>query len=169
MELHVTTSTFKAANTMPMADGMEQCRKSMGGHGFLNAAGVGPQMLSALPQATYEGDYVVLSIQVGTAILKLIGKRMLGGKIKDDISSLQYILDYDPYAEREPMNRENFAKAMESQDPKVLVDLLVLRANFLHYSAAEKFQEMMQELGGINKQNMPIALDDVKIEFMALT
>ena len=40
MEMHVLTSTLKAVSTVLAAEGMEQCRKACGGHGYLNAAGI---------------------------------------------------------------------------------------------------------------------------------
>jgi acyl-CoA oxidase len=172
MELHVTTSTFKAVNTMIMSDGMEQCRKSMGGHGFMNAAGVGPQYLSALPQATYEGDFVVLSIQVGTQILKLIGGKMSGKEMKQEMPWLAYVLNFDPFAKRTPMSKAECKAMFESHDFDAMVRVLQVRANFLNYTAANDFQNVMMELkeAEIKKKDLvPQALDEVKTDFIAMT
>jgi len=102
-EIHALTSTLKAVNTMLAVDGMEQCRKALGGHGYLNCAGVGPNTLSVLPQATYEGDFVVLSIQVGQVLLGAVTAKMMKGKKSNPHTPLlQYIYDFDPTAERKP-------------------------------------------------------------------
>merc|ERR1712151_159382 len=88
-ELHILTSTLKGVSSVLATDGMEACRKSLGGHGFMNAAGCGPQYLSALPQATYEGDFVVLANQVGTNILKMLSS----AKAASSAPTLAYTAD----------------------------------------------------------------------------
>lgn len=164
-EMHVGTSTLKGVSTVLMADGMEQCRKALGGHGFLNSAGVGPQYLSALPQATYEGDFVVLSIQVGQALLKAVSIKMLKGKTSSPTTPmLQYIYEFDPMAPREPPKDADVEKLL--QDPAFLLACMKQRANFLHYSAAQIFQEEVVRAGG---KPGPSTLDAVKIEFMRMT
>jgi len=163
-EMHVATSTLKAVSTVLMADGMEQCRKCMGGHGFLNSAGVGPQYLSALPQATYEGDFVVLSIQVGQQLLNAVSARMLKQKKSNPKTPLlQYIYDFDPMAERKPPRMEDMEGLLK--DPEFLISCMKLRANFLHYSAAQAFQEEVVRQG----KPGPATLDSVKIELMRMT
>jgi len=163
-EMHVLTSTLKAVSTVLMADGMEQCRKSLGGHGFLNAAGVGPQYLSALPQATYEGDFVVLSIQVGQQLLNAVSSKMLKGITSNPKTpSLQYIYDYDPLKPQEPLPSGSVEAALKDHD--FLVSSLKLRANFLHYAAAQTFQEEIAAQGQVG----PSTLDAVKIELMRMT
>jgi len=162
-EMHVLTSTLKAVSTVLMADGMEQCRKSLGGHGFLNAAGVGPQYLNALPQATYEGDFVVLSIQVGTSILKACANKMLRG-VDNDVNTptLGYIYECDPMTLLES-NGEGLI--VDLHDHNALLDGVKRRANFIHYSTAQAFQEAMMNHGSMNAQ----AIDEVKLEMMRMT
>merc|ERR1711972_182430 len=108
---------MKACNTILAADGMEQCRKCLGGHGFLNAAGVGPQIGSALPMATYEGDFVVLSIQVGQQLLQNVsGKMMKGKKSNPGMPLLQYIYDYDPMTPRKPIKGAEVDAALKDRE-----------------------------------------------------
>eukprot|EP00392_Amoebophrya_sp_AT5.2_P008922 g8950.t1 len=136
---------------MLAVDGMEQCRKALGGHGYLNCAGVGPNTLSVLPQATYEGDFVVLSIQVGQVLLGAVTAKMMKGKKSNPHTPLlQYIYDFDPTAERKPPT----------------MDELVVKANWVHYSTAETFQEAVMAAGGKIGAS---ALDEVKIEMMRMT
>mmetsp|Transcript_106231 Transcript_106231/g.298748 ORF Transcript_106231/g.298748 Transcript_106231/m.298748 type:complete len:720 (-) Transcript_106231:138-2297(-) len=163
-EMHVATSTLKAVSTVLMADGMEQCRKCLGGHGFLNAAGVGPQLLGALPQATYEGDFVVLSIQVGQQLLNAVSAKMMKNrKSNPKTPLLQYIYDFDPMKPREPPPADSIEGLLK--DPAFLVSCLKLRANFLHYSAAQAFQEEVAAQGKVDAST----IDVVKIEFMRMT
>lgn len=164
-EIHVLSSTLKAVSTVLMADGMEGCRKSLGGHGFLNSAGVGPQMLSALPQATYEGDFVVLSIQVGQQLLKAVSARMLKNKTKNpNTPLLQYIYDFDPSAKHKPPVPDQLPALFS--DHKFLFDCLKRRANYIHYTGAEVFQKAVMAAGGKVDAS---ALDAVKIEMMRMT
>jgi hypothetical protein len=45
-------------------DGIEQCRKLCGGHGYLCASGL-PELYAAyVPACTYEGDNTILLLQV---------------------------------------------------------------------------------------------------------
>lgn len=162
-EMHVLTSTLKAVSTVLMADGMEQCRKSLGGHGFLNAAGVGPQCLNALPQATYEGDFVVLSIQVGTAIFKACW-RVLRKKGKDpNTPSLDYLYESDP---RKPAPTPQ-AKELPAllKDHEFLISAIKRRAVFIHFTGAKNFQGAVARYGKANAE----ALDAVKIDMMKMT
>ncbi|CAE8605706.1 unnamed protein product [Polarella glacialis] len=163
-EMHVLTSTLKAVSTVLMADGMEQCRKCMGGHGFLNAAGVGPQYLSALPQATYEGDFVVLSIQVGQQLLNAVSSKMKGKTSNPKTPSLQYVYEYDPAKPQLPPKAAELDSLLQNHD--FLMAALKSRANYVHYASAQIFQEEVAAAGG---KMGPETLDTVKIEFMRMT
>lgn len=163
-EMHVLTSTLKAVSTVLMADGMEQCRKCLGGHGFLNSAGVGQQYLNALPQATYEGDFVVLSIQVGQQLLAAVSSKMMKGrKSNPKTPLLQYIYDFDPTKPRTPPSPAELPALLKNHD--FLMDALKLRANFIHFTSAQTFQEELAVQGKAG----PETLDSVKIELMRMT
>ncbi|CAD7947183.1 unnamed protein product [Amoebophrya sp. A120] len=166
-EMHCLTSTLKAVNTMLAVDGMEQCRKSLGGHGYLNCAGVGPNTMSVLPQATYEGDFVVLSIQVGQVLLGAVtAKMMKGKKTNPHTPLLQYIYDFDPMAEHKPPTVDELEEQKLLENHDFLFDCLKRRANWMHYSTAEVFQEAVMAAGG---KIGPNTLDEVKIEMMRMT
>ncbi|CAE8709341.1 unnamed protein product, partial [Polarella glacialis] len=163
-EMHVLTSTLKAVSTVLMADGMEQCRKCMGGHGFLNAAGVGPQYLSALPQATYEGDFVVLSIQVGQQLLNAVSSKMMKGKKSNPKTpSLQYIYECDPAKPSLPPKAAELDSLLQNHD--FLMAALKSRANYIHFTSAQTFQEEVAAQGKMGAET----LDTVKIELMRMT
>jgi len=163
-EMHVLTATLKAVNTVLAADGMEQCRKCLGGHGFLNAAGVGPQIGSALPMATSEGDFVVLSIQVGQQLLNAVSAKMMKGRTSNPKTPLlQYIYDFDPASPRKPPGKEELWMLL--QRPDWLFDALKYRANYLHYTTAQTLQEAIAATGKMDAAT----LDTVKIELMQMT
>ena len=45
-------------------DGIEECRKLCGGHGYLVSSGLPELFAVYIPACTYEGDNVVLMLQV---------------------------------------------------------------------------------------------------------
>ncbi|KAH9851253.1 acyl-CoA oxidase [Lenzites betulinus] len=69
-EVHATTSGLKTLVTTHAAQDLETARRSMGGHGFSEFAGVGRLYADYLPSVTYEGDNFVLDQQVVRAALK---------------------------------------------------------------------------------------------------
>jgi acyl-CoA oxidase len=63
-EVHACTAGLKSITTSVTADGIEQCRKLCGGHGYLCASGL-PELYAAyVPACTYEGDNTILLLQV---------------------------------------------------------------------------------------------------------
>lgn len=59
-ETHAVSSGLKSYVTAHVVDGCETARRAMGGHGFLDSAGVGRIFAAELPSCTYEGDnYIV--------------------------------------------------------------------------------------------------------------
>jgi len=69
-EMHATTSGLKTLVTTLTAQDLETARRSLGGHGFSEAAGIGRIYASYLPNATFEGDNFILDFQVVRAALK---------------------------------------------------------------------------------------------------
>eukprot|EP00526_Cylindrotheca_closterium_P007588 CAMPEP_0113633118 /NCGR_PEP_ID=MMETSP0017_2-20120614/17227_1 /TAXON_ID=2856 /ORGANISM="Cylindrotheca closterium" /LENGTH=683 /DNA_ID=CAMNT_0000543727 /DNA_START=66 /DNA_END=2117 /DNA_ORIENTATION=+ /assembly_acc=CAM_ASM_000147 len=71
-DIHATSSALKSFNTMVAADGIEECRKACGGHGFLASSGLPELMCSYLQSPTVEGDNHMLPQQVIKVLLKLV-------------------------------------------------------------------------------------------------
>ncbi|KAK4702625.1 acyl-CoA oxidase, partial [Phenoliferia sp. Uapishka_3] len=71
-ETHAVSSGLKSYVTAHVIEGIETVRRAMGGHGFLDAAGVGKIYAQNLPSATYEGDNFILNLQVARAALKTL-------------------------------------------------------------------------------------------------
>lgn len=60
-----------------MQDGIEECRKLCGGHGYLCASGL-PELYAAyVPACTYEGDNTILLLQV-FFLTVIVVNRVLG-------------------------------------------------------------------------------------------
>jgi len=71
-DIHATTSCLKSFTTAITADGLEDCRKSCGGHGFLASSGLPELINSYLQNPTVEGDNAMLPMQVVKILLKLV-------------------------------------------------------------------------------------------------
>mmetsp|Transcript_9640 Transcript_9640/g.14868 ORF Transcript_9640/g.14868 Transcript_9640/m.14868 type:complete len:706 (+) Transcript_9640:238-2355(+) len=71
-DIHASTSSLKSFTTTIAADGIEECRKACGGHGFLQCSGLPELFTSYLQNPTVEGDNQMLPQQVAKVLLKLV-------------------------------------------------------------------------------------------------
>lgn len=55
-----------------LQDAIEECRKLCGGHGYLCSSGLPELFAVYVPACTYEGDNVVLLLQVSIPFLLLL-------------------------------------------------------------------------------------------------
>lgn len=117
-DMHVLSSALKACMTMIACEGMDTCRRAVGGHGYLMSAGIALQYISYVPQTTYEGDFVVLSIQAGRKFLKMAHKGMAGSSSKKPANSnspQKYIEEYfNSAAFQEKQDRPIVARDVQS-------------------------------------------------------
>ncbi|KAL8226739.1 hypothetical protein R6Q57_016571 [Mikania cordata] len=71
-EAHACTAGLKSLTTAATADGIEECRKLCGGHGYLISSGL-PELFSYyVPACTYEGENVVMMLQVARFLMKTV-------------------------------------------------------------------------------------------------
>lgn len=73
-ETHAVSAGLKSYVSSSIVDGTEVVRRAMGGHGFLDTAGVGRIFATNLPAVTYEGDNFILNLQVARAALKTLSQ-----------------------------------------------------------------------------------------------
>ena len=69
-EMHATSSGLKSACTMLAADGIEICRRAMGGHGFGGGSGIIPLNNDYLSKPTVEGDNWMITQQTASYLIK---------------------------------------------------------------------------------------------------
>ncbi|KAK4728480.1 hypothetical protein R3W88_021468 [Solanum pinnatisectum] len=79
-ELHATTAGIKSLTTTATADGIEECRKLCGGHGYLCSSGLPELYAVYVPACTFEGDNVVLLLQVARFLMKTVTQLSSGKK-----------------------------------------------------------------------------------------
>ncbi|KAI4987237.1 hypothetical protein ZWY2020_020037 [Hordeum vulgare] len=61
-------------------DAIEECRKLCGGHGYLINSGLPELFAVYVPACTYEGDNVVLLLQVGRFFMKTVSQVAIGNR-----------------------------------------------------------------------------------------
>lgn len=69
-ELHSTSSGLKSLCTMYAADGIETCRRALGGHGFHSGSGLVGMNNDYLSKPTVEGDNWMITQQVANYLIK---------------------------------------------------------------------------------------------------
>lgn len=73
-EAHACTAGLKSLTTTATADAIEECRKLCGGHGYLCSSGLPELFAVYVPACTYEGDNVVLLLQVARFLVKTVSQ-----------------------------------------------------------------------------------------------
>ncbi|CAL0331159.1 unnamed protein product [Lupinus luteus] len=148
-EAHACTAGLKSVTTSVTADGIEECRKLCGGHGYLCSSGL-PELFAAyVPTCTYEGDNIVLQLQVARHLVKTISQ--LGSRKKPVgttayLGRLEQLLQY----------RSDVQKAEDWLKPNVVLGAFEARAarkivavaqNLSKFSNPEEgFQELSADL-----------------------
>lgn len=69
-EMHATSSGLKSLCTTLAADGIEICRRAMGGHGFGGGSGIIPLNNDYLSKPTVEGDNWMITQQTASYLIK---------------------------------------------------------------------------------------------------
>eukprot|EP01100_Stratorugosa_tubuloviscum_P001023 TRINITY_DN122_c0_g1_i2.p1 TRINITY_DN122_c0_g1~~TRINITY_DN122_c0_g1_i2.p1 ORF type:complete len:670 (+),score=329.37 TRINITY_DN122_c0_g1_i2:54-2063(+) len=128
-EIHATASGLKALTTWLASDAIEECRKCLGGHGYMLACGL-PNLFSRIvPACTYEGDNVVLCNQTARYIIKVVQKSLLGEN--NNSETFKYLRLISNSNKRWQVNQskdlENFDKLIELFE--VRVRYLALKCN----------------------------------------
>jgi acyl-CoA oxidase len=88
-DLHSTSSGLKSLCTMLAADGIETCRRAMGGHGFGGGSGLIQLNNDYLSKPTVEGDNWMITQQTAAYLIKKVeaAKKSLNDAAKDPTES----------------------------------------------------------------------------------
>ena len=73
-ELHATSAGLKGLCCRVAADGIEDCRRACGGHGFLLSSGVAALAADYVWKVTAEGDFVVMLLQTARYLMKMLAR-----------------------------------------------------------------------------------------------
>ncbi|KAI9250226.1 acyl-CoA dehydrogenase/oxidase C-terminal [Phascolomyces articulosus] len=118
-EMHVNSCAFKIWGTRRSTEGIEEARKSMGGHGFSIFSGVAELYSAFVPSNTYEGDNYMLSQQVGRAMLKQLDRFNKG---------MPYSINTAKYLDTLKTNPTFKLDVVTLHDPEVQLTLFAKRA-----------------------------------------
>eukprot|EP01121_Diplochlamys_sp_Union-15-3_P017458 TRINITY_DN6146_c0_g1_i1.p1 TRINITY_DN6146_c0_g1~~TRINITY_DN6146_c0_g1_i1.p1 ORF type:complete len:676 (+),score=120.30 TRINITY_DN6146_c0_g1_i1:43-2028(+) len=91
-ETHATSAGLKAFASWIAGEGMEECRKCCGGHGYLQASGIPLLYADYIPACTYEGDNVVLIQQTARYLLKCFSTVQEGKSLQGNVRYLETAL-----------------------------------------------------------------------------
>ncbi|KAG4933196.1 Peroxisomal acyl-coenzyme A oxidase 1 [Glycine soja] len=120
-EAHACTAGLKSLTTSATADGIEECRKLCGGHGYLCSSGLPELFAVYIPSCTYEGDNTVLLLQVARHLIKTISQ--LGSR-KKPVGTTSYI----GRVEQLMQYHSDFQKAEDGLKPNAVLGAFEARA-----------------------------------------
>uniref|UniRef100_A0AC34PVX0 Acyl-CoA oxidase n=1 Tax=Panagrolaimus sp. JU765 TaxID=591449 RepID=A0AC34PVX0_9BILA len=99
-DLHAFASGIKAVSTYQASLGIEQCRMSCGGHGYSLASGLPQLYSSGVASCTYEGENMVMLLQLARYLRKRVKEYKIG-KSDIQISSLaKFLFESNPKKSR---------------------------------------------------------------------
>lgn len=132
-ELHSASSGLKSLCTMLAADGIETCRRAMGGHGFGGGSGLVGLNSDYLSKPTVEGDNWMITQQVAAYLIKKMTDNIANPDRppKDPTDELfQYYLRNRGHRIPQSVVKDN-----GNTDDQTIVDVFQWRAADLSYRA----------------------------------
>ncbi|KAF9602722.1 hypothetical protein IFM89_030610 [Coptis chinensis] len=134
-EAHACTAGLKSLTTSTTADGIEECRKLCGGHGYLCSSGLPELFAFYVPACTYEGDNFVLLLQVARFLVKTVSQMGSGKKLFGTtayIGRIEYLLQCNCDAQR----AEDWIK------PSMILEAFETRAARMSFACAQNISKM---------------------------
>jgi acyl-CoA oxidase len=132
-ELHSASSGLKSLCTMLAADGIETCRRAMGGHGFGGGSGLVGLNSDYLSKPTVEGDNWMITQQVAAYLIKKMSEAVKppNAAPKDPTDELfqYYLKNRGHRIPQTVMNKDG------SVDDQAIVEIFQWRAADLSYRA----------------------------------
>ncbi|XP_027180393.1 peroxisomal acyl-coenzyme A oxidase 1 [Coffea eugenioides] len=133
-EVHACTAGLKSLTTSVTADGIEECRKLCGGHGYLCTSGLPELFAVYVPACTYEGDNIVLQLQVARILMKTVSQLSSG---KPPVGTMAYLGRIEPLMQYQC----NVQKAKDWLNPNVVLEAFEARAARMSVSCAQKLSQ----------------------------
>ncbi|CAI0413141.1 unnamed protein product [Linum tenue] len=130
-EAHACTAGLKSLTTSVTADAIEECRKLCGGHGYLCSSGLPELFAVYVPACTYEGDNVVLLLQVARFLMKTVAQLPSGKKPVGTTAYLgrvEHLMQY----------RCGVQNAEDWLNPSVILEVFEARAARMCVNRAQK-------------------------------
>ncbi|KAH8548711.1 acyl-CoA dehydrogenase/oxidase C-terminal [Umbelopsis sp. PMI_123] len=140
-DLHASSSGLKSLCTTMAVQGIEDCRRACGGHGYSMFSGLGSFYQDYLPNVTWEGDNYVLTQQTARYLAKQF-RSVAANKTKESDMNFTsaYLYDYL----QNPNSKCPAAEAADFMNPEVLL-------NAFRFRAASMVQKLVHQLDNQGK------------------
>lgn len=138
-EMHAASSGLKSCCTMLAADGIEVCRRAMGGHGFGGGSGIIPLNNDYLSKPTVEGDNWMITQQTASYLIK-----RMQASVKEQYPSLQSGEPIDGQLRSFLQNRGKTRTFEIYKKESDIVNAFQHRVSYLTYQAYEARIEKKQ-------------------------
>ena len=166
-DIHATTSALKSYCTAFTADGIEDCRKACGGHGFLVSSGLVELSNTYLQSCTVEGDNYMLPQQVVKVLLKLVGAMQSGDtRLLNDHkgTDMEYLIAPLTTLMKENggilPNKSSFVFPTTNGNAQDFLDISTIMKAFQHRSACLLLDVAMQLHSNTTKSSAQQAWND---------
>jgi len=133
-DLHSTSSGLKSLCTTLAADGIETCRRAMGGHGYGGGSGLIQLNADYLSKVTVEGDNWMITQQTAAHLIKNVSAALEDPAAKASDATDANIKNF--LKTRQYSDKENKFDILNSD--KAIVDAFRFRAAFLAVQAHEE-------------------------------
>ncbi|EXC02107.1 Peroxisomal acyl-coenzyme A oxidase 1 [Morus notabilis] len=140
-EAHACTAGLKSLTTTVTADSIEECRKLCGGHGYLSCSGLPELFAVYIPACTYEGDNVVLLLQVARFLMKTVSQLPSGMKPVGTTAYLGRVEDL-------MQCHSTVKKAEDWLNPSVVLEVFEARATRLSVACAQNLSKFAKQEEG---------------------
>ncbi|KAL4363836.1 hypothetical protein GQ457_04G037250 [Hibiscus cannabinus] len=149
-EVHACTAGLKSITTSATADAIEECRKLCGGHGYLSSSGLPELFAVYIPACTYEGDNVVLLLQVGRFLMKTVSQL---GSGKKPVGTIAYM----GRAEHLLQCRSEVQRAEDWLKPQVIVEAFEARAARMAVACSKNINKFPKQEDGFAELSADLA------------
>ncbi|PQP99078.1 peroxisomal acyl-coenzyme A oxidase 1 [Prunus yedoensis var. nudiflora] len=146
-EAHACTAGLKSLTTSAAADGIEECRKLCGGHGYLSSSGLPELYAVFVPACTYEGDNIVLLLQVARFLMKTISELPSGRNYKL-AGTTAYMGDMEHYLIKYCCNVQ---KTEDWLKPNAILEAFEARAIRMCFSCAQNLTKFADQSEGFSE------------------
>ncbi|XP_068316844.1 peroxisomal acyl-coenzyme A oxidase 1 [Pyrus communis] len=149
-EAHACTAGLKSLTTSATADGIEECRKLCGGHGYLSNSGLPELFAVYVPACTYEGDNIVLLLQVARFLMKTVAQLPSG---KKPVGTTTYM----GRAQHLIQCRCSAQKAEDWLNPSVILEVFEARAIRMSIACAQDLSKFSNQEEGFAELSSNLA------------
>jgi len=137
-ELHSTSAGLKSLATELAANGIETCRRAMGGHGFGGGTGLIQLNSDYLSKPTVEGDNWMITQQVARFLIKKVGDVIASPQESLTSATEEKLRQYH-------RDRENFVPLNDLSDAAGLVRAFEQRVSWLAFKAYDAREVQKQK------------------------